>query len=102
MESPKWLTGAMASEEKAALTEVDGAQIAYSVWGDMSNPGMILIHGSNAHRHWWQWVAPYLARRFRVAAIDLSGHGDSDWRAAYSGETFAKEVIAVCRDAELG
>ena len=56
---------AMASEEKAALTEVDGAQIAYSVWGDTSNPGMILIHGSNAHRHWWQWVAPYLARRFQ-------------------------------------
>jgi len=102
VESPKWLTGAMASDEKAAQVEVDGAQIAYSVWGDTSNPGMILIHGSNAHRHWWQWVAPYLARRFRVAAIDLSGHGDSEWREAYSGETFAKEVMAVCSDANLG
>ena len=29
----------------------------------------------------------------------LSGHGDSEWREAYSGETFAKEVMAVCSDA---
>ena len=42
---------------------------------------------------------PYLARKYTVAALDLSGHGDSDHRDRYSGETFAREVFAVCEAA---
>jgi len=61
-----------------------------------------MIHGSNAHLEWWRFVAPFLTDHFRVASIDLSGHGDSDWRETYSGEIFAKEIMAVSEAANLG
>lgn len=102
MGAPEWFARALEIEETKGHTSVDGIDIHFSVWGKRSQQGLILIHGSNAHRYWWQWVAPFLAKRYRVAAIDLSGHGDSGWRTAYSGESFAREVMAVCRAADLG
>jgi pimeloyl-ACP methyl ester carboxylesterase len=36
--------------------------------------------------HWWSYIAPYFTRDFRVAAIDLSGMGDSGRRASYNSE----------------
>ena len=46
-------------------------------------------------------IATFLADRFRVAALDLSGNGNSDWRERYSGELFAQEVWAVCEAVQL-
>ncbi len=41
-------------------------------------PLLVLLHGGGANAHWWDHLAPTLARRFRVAALDFRGHGDSD------------------------
>ena len=83
--------------------EVEG-RIHFETWGAAPGtaPGVVLIHGSNAHLSWWRFVAPYLARKYRVAALDLSGNGASDHRAAYSGAQLAAEVFGVCEGAELG
>ena len=88
--------------QQTSTIEVDGASICYETWGEKGNPGVVLIHGSNAHKEWWRFTAPFLADRFRVAALDLSGNGDSDWRERYSGELFAREVWSVCQAAGLG
>ena len=61
----------------------------------------MLLHGSNANRQWWQFVAPFLADQYRVVAFDLSGNGDSGWRDEYTGEAFAAEVVAVIEAAGL-
>ena len=82
--------------------EVAGANIVYETWGEIGNPGIVLIHGSNAHLEWWRFTAPFLADNFRVAALDLSGNGDSDWRERYTSELLAEEVWQVCQAAELG
>ncbi len=92
----------MAAPSKRGEVEVQGANIVYETWGEVGNPGIILVHGSNAHLEWWRFTAPFLADRFRVAALDLSGNGDSDWRERYSGELFAEEIRAVCKQAQLG
>ena len=55
----------------------------------------MFVHGGGAHAHWWTHVAAAFAGEFRVVAIDLSGHGDSDHRAAYDGQTWAAELLAV-------
>ena len=47
------------------------------------------------HLEWWRFTAPFLADRFRLAAIDLSGNGNSGWRERYTGKGFADEVWAV-------
>lgn len=107
-ETPHWYQRALDAPSQTATVEVDGVAIHYETWGEVGRPGVILIHGSNAHREWWRFVAPFLAegfglgQGFRVAALDSSGNGDSGWRERYSGEVLAREVHAVCKAADLG
>ncbi len=101
-DTPFWFDHSTSVPSHRGEVNVSGAQIVYETWGEIGNPGVILIHGSNAHLEWWRFTAPFLAEHFRVAALDLSGNGDSGWRKHYSGELFAEEVWAVCQAAELG
>ena len=101
-ELPFWYNTAMAAPSDYATVKVDDIDIAYTTWGEVGKPGIVLIHGSNAHMEWWRFTAPFLADNFRIAALDLSGNGNSGWRERYSGEGFAREVWAVCEAAELG
>jgi pimeloyl-ACP methyl ester carboxylesterase len=100
--SPKWFRDAVASTPEDRFIMVDGARIHYRRWGDPARPGLLLVHGNAAHAHWWDFIAPMLARDYHVAALDLSGMGDSDWRTDfYSMERFAREEIAVCEDSGM-
>ena len=99
---PFWFETASNTPSTSGSVNVRGANIVYETWGEVGNPGIVLIHGSNAHLEWWRFTAPFLADNFRVAALDLSGNGDSDWRETYSAEVFVDEVMSVCAAAELG
>ena len=46
--------------------------------GDPSQPALVLLHGGGANAHWWDHLAPDLARTFHVVALDFRGHGASD------------------------
>lgn len=83
--------------------EVEGANIAFRGWnlGAVDLPGLVLIHGFRAHARWWDHIAPSLARTHRVAAIDLSGMGDSDRRPTYSRAQFSREILAVAAACEF-
>ena len=63
---------------------------------------MLLIHGMNAHGRWWDFIAPQLADEYRIAAMDLTGMGDSDYRYGYDANVYAAEIAAVCDDAGFG
>jgi pimeloyl-ACP methyl ester carboxylesterase len=39
---------------------------------------VMLVHGLGSSRHIWDLVAPLLAARYRVLALDQRGHGESD------------------------
>jgi pimeloyl-ACP methyl ester carboxylesterase len=99
--APAWFEEAVLVEPESAFTDVEGTPIHYLRWGDASNPGLLLVHGNAAHAYWWSFIAPYLARDFNVAAMDLSGMGDSGWRRSYGMETFANEQLAVCAAAGM-
>ncbi len=99
---PFWFQRAMDEPSHRGNVDVEGANIVYETWGEPGSPGVILIHGSNAHLEWWRFTAPFLADKFHVAALDLSGNGDSDWRDRYTGAVLAKEVKTVCEEANLG
>jgi pimeloyl-[acyl-carrier protein] methyl ester esterase len=45
---------------------------------------LVLLHGWGLNLRVWDELADALARRFRVIAIDLPGHGKSDWDARAS------------------
>jgi len=68
----------------------------YLEWGESSNPRvMLLLHGFLGHAHWWDFVAPWFAREYRVIAIDFGGMGDSEPQANYSNASFVGEVGAM-------
>lgn len=96
---PDWFERAVNVPRKDRTVDVDGCPIHYLLWGDPAKPGLLLVHGSGAHAHWWDFIAPYFTKHNFVAAIDLSGMGDSGHRRSYSPEVFAKEIISVCSDA---
>jgi len=60
-----------------------------------------VLHGGAAHAHWWTHVAAQFAGTYRVAALDLSGHGDSDRRDRYSLAAWTDEVMAVADAADM-
>jgi pimeloyl-ACP methyl ester carboxylesterase len=96
---PAWFTRAVETPSEDRHVEVEGARIHYLRWGQPGRPGLLFVHGGFAHAHWWDFIAPAFTGQFCVAAIDLSGMGDSEPRPKYTGELFAKEVMSVCSDA---
>lgn len=92
---PTWFSSALATRYRTTQVEVEGCPVNALSWGDPSLPGLVLVHGGAAHAHWWSFLAPQLTHDFHVAAVDLSGHGDSGRRPDYNMETWAEEVLAV-------
>lgn len=86
---------------KQADVDVDGTPIAYRAWGDRGDAGIVLVHGGAAHARWWDHIAPLLDGGRRVVALDLSGHGDSGRRDAYSLDQWSIEVLAVAAAAGI-
>ena len=75
---------------------VNGLRLRYRDWGG-PGPPFLALHGSAAHAHWWDPVAPHLVGRVRVLALDLRGHGRSAWPdpPAYGTEDFAADLLGV-------
>jgi pimeloyl-ACP methyl ester carboxylesterase len=48
-------------------------------YGGEGKPPMLFVHGGSAHAHWWDFVAPAFIDDFHVLALDLRGHGESQW-----------------------
>ncbi len=94
-DAPDWFQRALAVPYEDRTVTVEGAAIHYLAWGEPGAPGLVFVHGGGAHAHWWTHVAAEFADRYRIAAVDLSGHGDSDHRNVYSMEVWAAEVMAV-------
>jgi len=65
-------------------------------WGT-GEPELVLLHGGAQNAHTWDTVALALGRP--LVAIDLPGHGHSDWRAdgAYTPNNLADDVAVAIR-----
>jgi len=58
---------------------IDGLKIHYLDWGTRGKPPLIMLHGIGRIAHTFDHIAPHFASRYHVIAIDLRGHGDSEW-----------------------
>jgi pimeloyl-ACP methyl ester carboxylesterase len=76
-------------------TPVAGVPVAWERWPHRGAPPVVLVHGTSAHTGWWHSTVPALADGYDVVAVDLSGHGDSGRREAYSMAGWAEEVLGV-------
>ena len=78
---------------------VDGARLNGRVGG--RGPALLLLHGHPQSHAMWHRVAPRLAERFTVVALDLRGYGDSsrvnagEDSSAYSKRLMAHDALQV-------
>lgn len=72
----------------------EGRRIHYLDWGSETKPPFIMLHGIGRSAHSYDSIAPHFRRDYHVIAMDLRGHGDSDWHpaAAYLVEDYVKDL----------
>lgn len=99
--APAWFRDAIAQAPERTMVSSLGTQIELLTWGEIGKPGLLLLHGNSAHADWWSFIAPLLAKDYRVAAMSLPGMGGSDWRDRYSSEDTAHDAEACARAAGL-
>ena len=80
-----------------------GQRLSALVWGE-GDPELVFLHGGGQNAHTWDSVAMALDRP--LIAIDLPGHGHSDWREdrnytpEASAHAIAEVVAAVAPEAK--
>ena len=55
---PNWFWEAVDTPAESRTIEVDECDVAYRFYPAPGKPGMLLIHGMNAHSRWWDFIAP--------------------------------------------
>lgn len=77
-------------------------KLHYAVWGQESAPPLLLIHGNRDHARTWDRVARKLQEHYCVYAVDLRGHGDSQWSVGgqYSLPEFVLDVAMLADQLE--
>lgn len=81
--------------ERFSVPEADGIALCAVHRGDPARPTVVLLHGGGANHHWWDHVAPELADRFHVVALDFRGHGDSDYPELRETGAFHRDLAAL-------
>ncbi len=84
----------MVGQKDGFFTTSDGIKIHYLTHGDKGS-WVVLVHGysDNAQRMWFNTgIAPALAKRHRVVAIDNRNHGQSD-KPTPGGSGRAQDVV---------
>jgi pimeloyl-ACP methyl ester carboxylesterase len=74
----------------------DGLSLNLVEWSQEGVP-MLLLHGYSNEAHIWDDFIPTVSSHYRVLALDLRGHGDSDWHpeAAYAYSNHVEDVEAI-------
>jgi pimeloyl-ACP methyl ester carboxylesterase len=86
---------------ESKFTTLDGAKIHYVNYGKGSE-ALVLIHGWTMNVDNWRDQIPAFSQKYRVLAVDLPGHGQSDKpETTYRMEYFARAIDAVLRDAKV-
>ncbi|MFD9220696.1 alpha/beta fold hydrolase [Streptomyces sp. NPDC060064] len=72
---------------------VGGIRLACQVSGPPEARPLVLLHALGKDSTDWDTVTPAFARDWRVHALNLRGHGRSDWPGAYSLELMRDDVL---------
>jgi len=82
---------------ESTILAQDGVSIAYEVRGN-GDITLVFIHGWCSNRTFWREQLDEMAKKYRVIAIDLPGHGESGRnRGEWSITSFAEDVKTVVK-----
>jgi pimeloyl-ACP methyl ester carboxylesterase len=91
-------------EPKEHFFTHDGLKIHYWEWGDPNEETVVFVHGvRDQGRSWEHFISSMVARGYplrHAVALDLRGHGDSEWPATgrgYQHEDFLTDLAGLLR-----
>ena len=84
---------------KDSTAIVNGLNLHYLDWGNPRHAPIVFIHGYAQNAHTWDFSALALRDNFNVIAIDLRGHGESDWSSQndYSIQAYLSDLAEMIR-----
>jgi pimeloyl-ACP methyl ester carboxylesterase len=101
--APQWFKDAVELRPIDKIIEHPLGDISYSKWSssvDTKNL-IVLIHGTGAHKKWWDPIAPQFLNYSNVVAIDLPGMGESGFRKKYGIKDFGECITSVIEKEKL-
>ena len=94
-------TSAFAFDGESQYAKLGETRVHYKSYGK-GRDALVLVHGWTCNMNHWRDQIPDFAKRNRVIALDLPGHGESDKpQIAYTMDLFADAIDAVMRDAKV-
>lgn len=85
--------------------EVNGLKLRMQDYGTAGKPALLCLHGGAANAHWYDFVAQGFTADYHVRAVDLRGHGDSQWDTSltpsYGYQQHAADVNALVEKLNL-
>jgi|TARA_B110000444_G_scaffold80829_1_gene76385 pimeloyl-ACP methyl ester carboxylesterase len=101
--APQWFHDGIKDVPEDKIVENNLGDISYSKWAsnNESQNLILFIHGTGAHKKWWDPIAPQFKDHANVIAIDLPGMGESGFREKYSIKDFGDCVISVIEKEKL-
>ncbi len=82
----------MSLDAASRFVSVGGLRLHYLAWGRPEAPALILLHDLAESADVWRPVVPGLVSHFYTVAVDLRGHGDSDWSDTYSPQEQGDDI----------
>ncbi len=81
----------------------NGLALHFLDWQGDAKHTLLLLHGALLHAHVWDFFSLGMRQRFRIRALDLPGHGDSDWATDedYSRARVADDVATFVEQLDL-
>jgi pimeloyl-ACP methyl ester carboxylesterase len=85
------------------FVDAGSLKLHYLDYGTAGRTPMLCVHGGAAHAHWFDFVAPGFTHDYHVRALDLRGHGDSEWAdpPVYSFEKYASDLNDIVEKLDL-
>jgi pimeloyl-ACP methyl ester carboxylesterase len=96
-------TALQAQQPTDRFITANGLRIHYLDWGSTDKQPLIMLHGIGRVAHTFDHIAPHFASRYHVMAVDMRGHGDSDWdpKGAYLVEDYVKDIEGLAQQLQL-
>ena len=95
-DAPDWFQSSISEDPRQEIFSHQLGNIKYQAWDRKDAENIImLIHGTGAHKKWWDPIAPLLNNNFTIFAPDLPGMGESDHRNEYNFEGFSEALIGI-------
>jgi pimeloyl-ACP methyl ester carboxylesterase len=92
------VTMGVMESERTIFEGFEGLRLVADVRGGPESPPVLFLHGGGQTRYAWGRTAEIVAKEgWRTVALDLRGHGESDWapNGDYSFTSFGADVLAV-------